>query len=221
MTGRLIDTVVLDLGNVLVRWDPYGPFAGLATREEVAAVFEEIDFFGLNHIQDAGRSWADARAEVAARHPEHVWVLDRYLSHFALAVPGPVPGTAGVVEALRRDGVRLLGLTNFSAETYPHAPRAAPAIRLLEDVLVSGEVGLAKPDPAIFDLLVTRYGLDRSRTVLVDDGPRNVDGARLSGLRGITFTDAAHLVAELRALGLPLAGLEAEAPGRVDGSPPA
>jgi 2-haloacid dehalogenase len=204
-----IETVVLDLGNVVVRWDPYGPFDGVRERGEVAAAFEAIDFFTLNHRQDAGRSWAEARAEVAARHPEHVWVIDRYLSHFPLAVPGPVPGTAEVVAALRATGVRLLGLTNFSAETYPHALPAAPAIGLLEDVLVSGRVGLAKPDPAIFELLVERYSLARARTVLVDDSEANVAAARACGLHAVLFTDAPALVRDLRRLGLPLVGLPA------------
>lgn len=197
-----IEAVVLDLGNVVVRWDPYGPFDGVRDRREVAAAFEAIDFFALNHRQDAGRSWAQARAEVAARHPEHVWVIDRYLSHFPLAVPGPVPGTAEVVASLRAAGVRLLGLTNFSAETYPHALPAAPAIELLEDVLVSGRVGLVKPDPAIFELLVERYSLDRARTVMVDDTERNVAAARACGLHAIRFTDAPALVRDLRRLGL-------------------
>lgn len=200
--GSDVDTVVFDLGNVIVRWDPYGPFEGVLDRAQTAAVFDEIDFLGVNHAQDAGRSWAQGRAAVAARFPEHAWVLDRYLSHFARAVPGPVPGTAEVIVALRRAGVRLLGLTNFSAETYPYALPAAPAIGLLEGVLVSGAVGVAKPDPAIFVLLVERYGLDPARTVLVDDGPRNVEAAVACGWRGIVFTDAATLVEQLRGLGL-------------------
>lgn len=158
--ARRVDAVVFDLGNVIIRWDPYGPFEGLASRAEIEAVFAEIDFFGVNHAQDAGRSWAEGRAEVAARFPGREWVLDRYLSHFEQAIPGPVPGTEAILEGLRAEGFRLLGLTNFSAETYPRALPVAPAIGLLEDVVVSGEVGQAKPDPAIFALLLERYGLE-------------------------------------------------------------
>jgi 2-haloacid dehalogenase len=202
--ARAVDTVVLDLGNVIVRWDPYAPFEGVLERWRIEAIFDEIDFFEVNRAQDAGRSWAEGRAAVAARHPHHAWVLDRYLAHFSRALPGPVPGTAEVVAALRRIGVRLLGLTNFSAETYPLVLPVAPAIGLLEDVLVSGAVGLAKPDPAIFELLIERYGLEPGRTAFVDDGARNVAAAVSCGLHGVLFTDAPALVEQLGALGLRL-----------------
>jgi len=199
------DTVVLDLGNVLVRWDPYLAFAGHLPRAEVDRFFDEVDFAALNHAQDAGRPWASARAELAERLPQHVPTLDLYLEHFAASLPGPVAGSAAIVAELVAAGVRVLGLTNWSAETYRHAVPAAPAIGLLEDVLVSGQVGLAKPDPRIFALLVERYGLVPARTVFADDAPANVAAAARAGLDAVLFTSAAALRADLRARGLPLA----------------
>jgi 2-haloacid dehalogenase len=198
------DTVVFDLGNVLVRWDPYRPFLGVLTRDEVVEFFEAIDFPAFNREQDAGRTWAQAREAVAAVLPHRAWLVDHYVEHFDLSLPGPVPGSAEIVAALRDAGVRLLGLTNWSSETFHHAVPAAPAIGLLEDVLVSGDVGAAKPDPAIFELLVRRYGLEPAATVFVDDAPVNVRAARRCGLLAVHFTDAAHLATDLRALGVPL-----------------
>jgi 2-haloacid dehalogenase len=192
-----VTTVVLDLGNVLVRWDPRLPFAGWLSDAEVLRFFDDVDFPALNLRQDAGRPWAQARAEVAATHPEHVAALDRYVERFADSLPGPVPGSAELVEELRAAGVRLLGLTNWSAQTFPHAVPAAPAIGLLEDVLVSGHEGIAKPDPAIFRLLAERYGLDPARTLFADDSPRNVAAAAAEGYVAVLFTDAATLRADL------------------------
>ena len=202
MSGDRPTTVVFDLGNVLVRWDPYGPFAGVVDRAQVEEFFREVDFPGFNHRQDRGRPWAEARREVEAMLPHRTWFVDRYLSHFALAVPGPVPGTADVVKDLIATGVRTLGLTNWSAETFHHAVPAAPAIGLLEDVLVSGREGVAKPDAAIYALLIERYGLEPAHTVFIDDSPANVAAARALGLLGIVFADAPTLVRDLRGLGL-------------------
>ncbi|RAE29146.1 HAD family phosphatase, partial [Burkholderia multivorans] len=86
---------------------------------------------------------------------------------FEHSLTGPIPGMADIVAELKDAGVRLLGLSNWSAETIHHAPVAAPAISELEDIVVSGREKLIKPDPAIFDLLLSRFGLDPDRTVFV------------------------------------------------------
>ncbi|MFS0700668.1 HAD-IA family hydrolase [Cellulomonas sp. 179-A 4D5 NHS] len=194
-----VDAVVFDLGNVLVRWDPYGPYEGRLPRAAVDAFFRDVDFPAFNHLQDAGRPWAHARADVQARMPQHVPALDLYVEHFRAALPGPVPGSADLVRELRAQGVRVLGLTNWSAETFHHAEPAAPAIGLLEAVLVSGEVGLAKPDPRIYRLLAERFSLDPARTVFLDDSAANVAAAAAEGFAAVLFTTAPAARAELAA----------------------
>jgi 2-haloacid dehalogenase len=199
-----ITTIVFDLGNVLVRWDPYGPFAGRLPAADAEAFLVGFDFMAFNHLQDAGRTWADARIALAAEAPEHVDALDVYVEHFADTLRGPVAGMAEVVRDLADAGIRLLGLTNWPAETFHLAQPAAPAIGLLEDVLVSGREGVAKPDAAIFALLVERYGLDPRRTIFVDDAERNVAAAAAAGLEAIHFVAADELRAQLVAHGVPV-----------------
>lgn len=197
-----IDTVLFDFGNVLVTWDPYAAYAGRMDRADVEAFFEAVDFPTFNARQDAGRSWADARRELAEHHPEHVSTLDVYTENFAASLVGPVPGTEEVVRELRTLGVRLYGLTNWSAEMFHEAEPAAPAIGLMEDVLVSGRVGLVKPDPRIFEAATERFALDPARTLFVDDSVANVTAARALGFRTLHFEDAAGLRATLRDLGV-------------------
>jgi len=200
----VIDTVVFDLGNVLVRWDPYLPFVGRMDRGDVEAYFAEIDFATFNQRQDAGRPWSAARAELAARSPQHLAAFDVYLDHFADSIAGPVPGSSELVRELIAAGIRVLGLTNWSAETFHLAVPAAPVIGLLEAVLVSGEVGVAKPDPRIFALLTDRFAVNPSTAVFTDDVERNVDAARAAGYVGLVFTGADRLRSDLVALGLPV-----------------
>lgn len=200
----MIDTVVLDLGNVLVRWDPTRPFVGRLPVPDADAFLTDFDFMAFNHLQDAGRSWADARVDLAATAPEHVRALDVYVEHFADTLAGPVPGSWDLVRDLHALGVRLLGLTNWSAETFHLAEPAAPAIGLLEDVLVSGEVGVAKPDPRVFDLLTRRFGLLPSRTVFVDDSAANVAAGAAAGFDAVLFTTAEALRVDLAARGVAL-----------------
>lgn len=202
MTAAAVAAVVLDLGNVLVRWDPYGPYEGRLPRADVDAFFGDVDFPEFNRLQDAGRPWAVARREVAERMPQHLRAIDVYVEHFRSALPGPVEGSAELVRDLVASGVRVLGLTNWSAETFHHAEPVAPAIGLLEAVLVSGEVGLAKPDPRIFRLLAERFSLDPARTVFLDDSAPNVTAATAEGFDAVLFTTADAARAELAARGV-------------------
>ena len=200
----MIDTVVLDLGNVLVRWDPSRPFTGRLPDQDVEAFLVGFDFMAFNHLQDAGRSWADARADLAVRAPQHLRALDLYVEHFADSLTEPVAGSHDLVRDLRSLGIRLLGLTNWSAETFPLAQSAAPAIGLLEEVLVSGQVGVAKPDPRVFALLTERFGLRPERTVFADDSATNVAAAAAAGFDAVLFTTADALRADLVARGVAL-----------------
>lgn len=202
--GRAVDAVLFDLGQVLVRWEPRLAYAGRHDPAEVDAFFADVDFPAFNHEQDAGRSWADARAALAASHPHHVPMLDTYVRHFPDALPGPVAGAPGVVAGLRAAGVRVLGLTNWSAETFHLAAQAAPVVAQLEDVLVSGREGIAKPDPRIFELAVERFRLDPARTLFTDDSEVNVAAAERVGLRAHHFTTHAALRDHLFALGVRL-----------------
>ncbi|MFD6092139.1 HAD family hydrolase [Oerskovia sp. NPDC060338] len=200
-----IDTVLFDFGNVLVTWDPYAAYEGRMARADVETFFEAVDFPTFNARQDAGRSWADARRELAEHHPEHVQTLDVYTENFAASLVGPVPGTEEVVRELRTLGVRQYGLTNWSAEMFHEAEPAAPAVGLMEDVLVSGRVGLVKPDPRIFEVATERFALDPARTLFVDDSVANVTAARALGFRTLRFEHVEGLRARLRELGVQVA----------------
>ncbi len=199
-----VDAVLFDLGNVLVGWDPRLALSEFLGPDEVEA-FLESGFTDLNHRLDAGLAWDDAEAELDARNPEHARVLRFYRRHYPASLTGPVPGVAELVEELRTLGLRLIGLTNWSSETFPHALPAAPAIGRLHGIVVSGDEGMAKPDPRFFALAARRHGLAPAHTLFVDDSPVNVAAARQLGYQGVEFTCAADLRLELRARGVDVA----------------
>lgn len=195
-------TVVFDLGQVLVGWDQTGPLSDRMSREEWEEFAQASDFASLNVSADNGSTIAEVVARAAETDPAYGEIVAAYYENFPRSLTGPIPGMAEIVAELKGAGVRLLGLSNWSAETIHHAPVAAPAIGELEDIVVSGREKLIKPDPAIFALLLDRFDLDPGRTVFVDDLPVNVDAARELGLIGIVFTGAADLRTELDRLGV-------------------
>ncbi len=194
--------VVFDLGQVVVGWDAYLPLADRLTRDEWDRFVEESGFAELNLAGDGGVPLRDIVASAAEKDPRHGELVAHYYERFPLSLTGPVPGVSEIIGELHASGVRLLGLTNWSAETFPFAAGAAPIINELEGILVSGREGLTKPDPEIYRLLARRYDLVPERTVFIDDSPRNVDAAATLGFLALLFVDAARLRADLRALGL-------------------
>ncbi|MHB1064187.1 MAG: HAD family hydrolase [Georgenia sp.] len=198
-------TVVFDLGNVVVGWDPYRAVADHLGPKDWSEFVDAVDFPTLNLAMDGGLTLDAAVRQLLDRfpdQPEHAATLRVYRENFANALTGPIPGTSAIIAELKAFGVPLLGLTNWAAETFHHAEEAAPAIGLLDDVVVSGREGLVKPDPALFRVLLERYDLDAGATVFIDDSPANVAGAARLGITARRFTDGRRLRTDLTALGL-------------------
>jgi len=199
-----MDTVVFDLGKVLLDWSPryfYEPlFAGDEAR---------LDHF-LDHVvngewivqMDAGKPADQAIAEHQRSHPEYAAQIAVWKEGWSTMLRGEIPGTVEILAELRSRGVRLYALTNFSTETFPVARRRFAFLDWFEHVVVSGELGLVKPDPRIYAHAIERCRLDPPRTVFIDDMPANVEVGRASGLHALHFTGPEKLRAELVALEL-------------------
>ncbi|WP_246087966.1 HAD family hydrolase [Nocardioides albertanoniae] len=200
-----MDGVVWDFGQVLIRWDPLPAIAAGVGDADARAFLSTYDFGAWNHAQDAGRTWAEALRVLQDEAPQWLAAAAAYVDNFRLALLGPVLGTHEIVRELDAADVPQLGLTNWSAELYPHAPANYDVIGLLRDVVVSGEAKLAKPDPAIFRLLAERAGTALDRLAFVDDSAVNVAAAAELGMRAFQFTGAEKLRSDLRSLGLPVA----------------
>jgi 2-haloacid dehalogenase len=129
-------------------------------------------------------------------------LIDAYAARFSEMMAGPIAGSVEILAELKASGTALYGLTNFSAETYPVAFERFQFLRWFRGIVVSGEVGVIKPDPRIFELLIDRFAIDPEDTVYIDDVEANVIAARPFGIHSIQFTTAAALREELVGLGL-------------------
>ena len=199
-----IDAVVFDFGNVLIPWDYRKAYDWLPpeTRERF---FEEFDFLAFNRQLDAGQPFAEAVADLRAAGNPWAETVAVYLEHFRKTLGAPVPGTFELVSELKNAGYRLFGLTNWGLDTAHWGPKVAPALNLLDGIVVSGAEKIAKPDPRIFQILAERYGLSPAQTVFIDDSPTNTEAADALGYRSVLFTTTTALRTALADLGLRLA----------------
>jgi 2-haloacid dehalogenase len=203
-----LDTAVFDLGGVLADWDPRYLYRELFDGDE-AAMEEFLDTVTTsewNHAMDAGRDRAEAVTELVAAHPQHEALIRAWVDRWEDMLGAEIAGTAAVVDELADAGVRLLALTNWSAETFPTARLRYPSFARFEGIVVSGEHGLAKPDPELFAVLMRSYEVDPATTVFVDDKDSNVEAAAALGFTGVVFTTPDGLRDDLVRLGLLHAG---------------
>jgi len=197
-------TVVFDLGGVLIDWDPRYLYRSLFAGDDVAmeTFLATVCTPDWNRRQDAGRPWSEAVAELVAAHPQQRDLIVAYRERWAETLGDPIDPTVEVLAELRAAAVPLYALSNWSAETFPIARPRYPFLDWFDGIVLSGEVGAAKPDARIYEALLERYRLDPASLVFVDDVAENVAAAEALGLRSIRFTDAAALREELAGLGL-------------------
>ena len=199
-----IEAVIFDLGNVLITWDPHPAIASAVGAEQATRFLtdESFDFMAWNHQQDAGRSWDGGEDAAVTSHPHWEPAIRAYRANFAASLVGPIEDTVQILRELHAAGIPLFGLTNWSAELFPVALDRFDFLDLFVDIIVSGRVGVAKPDPKIFEILQERMGHSLAGCIFIDDGPLNVRAAGEAGLDAILFTDTGHLREDLMVRGL-------------------
>lgn len=198
-------TVVFDIGNVLIGWDPRNLY-----RQLFAGRTEEMEWFlanvcnnAWNLEQDRGRTFAEGVQLLLAAHPERWHDLIRaYDTRWSEMLSGEIAGAVAIVDALHARGTPLYALTNWNQDTFRRTRQ--PCLERFRGIVVSGDERLVKPDPAIYRLLCERYQLRATDCVFVDDSPKNVTGAEIAGMRGVLYESPEQLARDLRGLGFEL-----------------
>lgn len=201
----MIDTLIFDLGNVLIPWDPRGLFRKhLANEAQVELFLQEVDFNAWNALHDAGQPFAVGIESHSQRYPHYKHLFQAYFDHWEDSVAPAYAESVSLLLELKAAGFRLLALTNFSAETFPRAQQLYDFLHAFEGIVVSGKEGLLKPDPAIYKLLCTRHSVIPNTTLFIDDSAANIASAQALGMHTIHFTGPDMLRSALRQQGLPV-----------------
>ncbi len=180
--------VVFDLGGVLIDWNPRYLYRQLLDDErEIERFLAEVCHPEWNEEQDRGRTFAAAIEEAVARHPGERALIEAYHHRWHDMLAGPIAGSVEILEELKQTGVELHALTNWSVEKFPIARERYDFLGWFESILVSGEVGLIKPDPRIFRLLLESIGRAAADCVYIDDNAKNVAAAGALGFDAIHF----------------------------------
>ena len=132
----------------------------------------------------------EAKEKIANRLPLHLKdaglkVFDNWINNMT-----PVPNVREVIFKLKKEGKRLFLLSNISigfSENYKKTPWINEVLSEFDGLILSGVTGLLKPDPEVFEYILSKYNLKREETLFIDDSPKNIKGAEAVRLRGYLF----------------------------------
>jgi 2-haloacid dehalogenase len=198
-----IRAVVFDFGGVLFDWSAEYLYRELIPDDQERRWFlTHVCSPAWNLKQDGGRPIAEAEAELIALHPDHADLIRAFYGQWPKTLRGLLDDGVALLRELHTADVPLYGLTNWSAETYHHVEDQYDFMRHFRHVVVSGRIGMVKPDPRIYAHLLEHVGEPAERCVFIDDNPKNAEAASALGLHGITHRSGAETSARLRALGV-------------------
>ena len=197
-----INTVIFDLGGVLIDWNPRYVYRQIfKTEEEIDWFFENICTSDWNENQDAGYSIASATEEKVKEFPEWENEIRAYYGRWKEMLGDAIHDTVKIFERLRKHtDLNFYALTNWSAETFPVALERFEFLKWFDGIVVSGDEKTRKPYAEFYQRLLDRYQVSASKSVFIDDNLRNVKAAETLGIKGIHFKDPQQLEAELKKL---------------------
>jgi len=200
-----IDTIIFDLGGVLIDWNPKYLYRDVFDGDE-----EKVDWF-LNNIctsdwnveHDAGRPLNEGTELLVKEYPEYEDLIRMYYDRWPEMLGGAIDETVILLNQLKqKKECKLYALTNWSGETFPVALQRFDFLQHFEGIVVSGDEKTRKPFTKIYDILLTRYKVKPGNAVFIDDNFNNVESAKNVGIHGIHFKNAEQLKNEMMALGI-------------------
>ena len=187
--GGKIDTIVFDLGNVLIEWDPENLFRKIFTdQREMKFFLSEVCSYDWNLKQDAGRSWEEGCSILIDQFPDYEKEILAYDRRWEETLGSPIEENVALLEQLKSHGAyRLLALTNWSHEKFPVALSRFDFLKHFEGIVVSGEEKCRKPGKEIYHILFDRYQVDPLQAVFIDDSISNVETSIELGMKAHHF----------------------------------
>ncbi len=197
-----IKAIIFDFGGVVINWDPHRVFQKFFPNDPQAmkAFMDEIGFSEWNLQQDEGYPFAQAVTDLSEKFPQYAHIIRAYDVEWEDSITGIIPATVDLLYKLKDSGYSLYGLTNWNYDKFSLVRHKFGFFNVFNEIIVSGQVKLKKPDPAIYNLLLQKIHCSPQDCLMVDDSPTNVEASRKMGFVSIHFTSPEQLESELKRL---------------------
>lgn len=199
----MIKNIVLDVGKVLVAWEPEQAMRGLGMDEPtVNAVadatvrtpdWDEMDRGALEDEEMIARFTAHA--------PAYADEIRFFVEHVGAAIRR-FPYTMDWIARMKQSEYRVYILSNYARRTFRQTGEELAFLDLVDGAVFSYEIKMVKPEPGIYQTLCRKYGLKPEECLFLDDRQENVDGARAVGMEAICFAGYEQAVEEMKTYGV-------------------
>lgn len=195
-----IDTIIFDLGGVLVDWKPEYVYRKVFNNDE-----EKVQWFlrtvctpEWNIEQDGGRTIEEAETIKIAEFPQYEnWILLFY-KEWPQMFSGVIAENVALFKNLKAtNNYKIYALTNWSAEKWDLALKLFPFFNDFDGVIVSGQEKTRKPNPEIYNILLNRYNITPENAIFIDDNEENVKAAKKLKLKGVHYMNPQQLFESL------------------------
>jgi len=197
---RTINTIIFDLGNVLIDWNPKHVFNDtyFESEEKRNFFFSDICTMDWNEKQDEGRSIVDATYELIEKYPEWETSIRDYYGRWTEMLGGPIKESIELFRRLKASGrYKIYALTNWQAGLFEIALVRYNFLQWFDGRVVSGEEKMKKPAPEFYQRLLDRYAVRPEEALFIDDSLRNIKAAAAMGIQTVHFQSPEQLRIEL------------------------
>jgi 2-haloacid dehalogenase len=200
----MINTIIFDLGAVLIDWNPHYMYRTIFSNEEEMKNFlTNVATSDWNEEQDAGRPLSEGTELLIQQFPEHEHNIRAFYTRWDEMLGEAFWDTVEIFKQLKETGkYQIYALTNWSAETFPVALERYEFLHWFDGIVVSGAEKMRKPTPEFYQILLDRYQVEPAKALFIDDNYRNVLAAEKMGIKSIHFVSAEDLKSKLEELGL-------------------
>ena len=194
-----IRKVIFDVGKVLIKFSPRNLFAKILKEEE------KVDYFLKNictwewHIQqDLVYDTSKAANPIIDKYPEYKEAIEAFYGRFLEMIEGVYQENIDLALKLKKEGYPIYLLSNFPGDQFEKYRLQNSFLDEFDDKIISGNVGLAKPDIKIYELAVKKFNLVPEESLFIDDKIENIKGAEAVRINTIHLKDPKDLPKEIK-----------------------
>lgn len=199
----MIKNVILDVGKVIVEWEPEAAFQKLGFDADTARIVGEATVLSpdWNELDRSALSDEEMLAKFIANAPANEGEIRKLWDNIGLAIY-QYDYAKSWIQRMRQNGYRVYILSNYARWTYEKTQEALSFLEDVDGALFSFQVQQIKPEPEIYQSLLKRFKLKPAECIFIDDRPENIDAALAQGICGVRFTTYEEVMEALKEYGV-------------------